>query len=1578
MRTSTDRPSLVISRFSALVFCISLLNYAASVSDEQAAVAARSFWAAAVPSTAIRGESLPEVAETLRLEDEDRTLAIGCRMQPGGFVLFSPDTRIPPVMGYSTVSRLRLDPVPENGLYTWIVETMPKTLTMISQRDGSTATAAIITRAEATWESLFRGEFLSSSPTRDSVVGPLLSSYWGQTEDAFYSNDSTASPTYNYYTPNLWPTGCVTTVMGQIMNYFACPQHGTGSHSYQWNAQVLSADFSSHTYDWANILDDYTYPFEGTKSSTLVQRQNVGRLLADLGVAFEAAYTAAETSASLSDAPAVMSAYFGYQEGASEDRTDDTAFFSALDSHLQAGIPVALGIPGHAVVADGLDTGTGTPLYHLNFGWKGSNNGWYSISSTFYSDANETPPNMGDEDISGTYYGWSGGVDEAVFEVLPASSCQVTEDGGDTPVLSVTVPSRVTVDGAEAQVCQRNVQAEIYSDSADADTGFWETAGDTVVRTTQAGRTAWGMYLPGNTATWLVPRTLALARPVYVKSDTVLTFSWRTDYFDNQWTELQIRKVDEPGWTQVDLFQGSSTAWAAESYDLSDIAGQNYTGCTVRFRLVTSYVAGELAYTGDGTGFYIDDFSLTDVNVYSAWADAGELTSPYTLPLSSLAGGDYLFRARTMVMQEWQAWSLPVLYTITDADNDGLPDEWEQQIIDADTNDAIDTIADVLPEDDFDGDGFTNTQEFTGDTDPCDPYSSGQLKVTNLHVAQVSGSRTVEISYDLAGPSPVTVGLAISLGGSSVSAASVSGDIGDDMVPGPDHRIVWEAGSDWDGNAGGLTFNLLCSGTSAAATAATVDARTYTLLISSEHGTGTPAASASPYVYEWGDTVTCAMDVTGVVGYTLSGWSGTGLVPESGTGAATGEIVFQTDAGNSTVSSLTWNWAGPYGGGTGTSDDPYVIATGSQLLALGALTDHYDRSFILTDDIDLTGETFIQAPIAAEAPFTGQFDGNGHVIRNLVIDTGGDNREYLGLFGRIAAGARLSQLALTGGSITGYGSQYVGGLCGANAGTVESCHAHIAVNGNEGAAAVGGLCGANSGTITNCYATGSVTGPAPVGGFCGTNSGAVSKCYARGAVTVQTSGEAHGFCGTVTGGSISACFWDIETSGTDTSAGGVGKTTDEMQTSDTFLAAGWDFIVETANGTEDLWGMDGYPILSWQKDWSVHLDIISAQGNPQGGGTYIMGTQVDWWVTSPWPAAEGAAGERWLADSATDGGGTAVALTDLGSGCLGGSMILNVDTTINVHWQHQLLVTVETDGHGQATGDGWKNEGETVTWSVPGMYVEISEQKAWVPDQTTGTIENLSSPVTVSIVWSLRWGLRLLKMDDNGNELTADELVVDAQNAPIPAFSWCVADASVSLQGMADGGLDFDHWLLDDSITPLTDNPLDLVMDSSHTLTAVFVDGVEEFILELDPGWTLVSLPLWIRPSSMAALYDASLILWRWDNASRAYKELAADAEDDDDREMLPGNGYWVWSWNEERGDWTVRGIRATGDSLDLDAGWHLIGTCGDRKLPSSDALQYPVWGWEAGQYVPADTLLEGHGYWLLMQDHDTLILEAP
>jgi hypothetical protein len=163
------------------------------------------------------------------------------------------------------------------------------------------------------------------------------------------------------------------------------------------------------------------------------------------------------------------------------------------------------------------------------------------------------------------------------------------------------------------------------------------------------------------------------------------------------------------------------------------------------------------------------------------------------------------------------------------------------------------------------------------------------------------------------------------------------------------------------------------------------------------------------------------------------------------------------------------------------------------------------------------------------------------------------------------------------------GGDSVGGLVGRNDGTVRDCYSTGAITGGN---VVGGLMGENWGaTVTQCYSTGAVTGGNVVGGLMGENwGGTVAQCYSTGAVSgIEPVGGLVGYNGDA-GVYVYSSFWDVETSGQTNSAGGTGKTTAEMQTAKTFLDAGWDFVYEIKNGTEDTWFMpeNGYPKLVWQ------------------------------------------------------------------------------------------------------------------------------------------------------------------------------------------------------------------------------------------------------------------------------------------------------------------------------------------------------------------------------------------------------------
>jgi len=165
------------------------------------------------------------------------------------------------------------------------------------------------------------------------------------------------------------------------------------------------------------------------------------------------------------------------------------------------------------------------------------------------------------------------------------------------------------------------------------------------------------------------------------------------------------------------------------------------------------------------------------------------------------------------------------------------------------------------------------------------------------------------------------------------------------------------------------------------------------------------------------------------------------------------------------------------------------------------------------------------------------------------------------------------------GVVTGHGS--VGGVAGLNYYKVSNCYSTSVVIGQR---SVGGVVGFNrdDAYVSNCYATGVVTGTDHVGGLIGANEGDVSNSYSTGLVTGDSC--AGGLLGS-NWRPVVGSFWDIEASGQATSAGGTGLTTSEMQTAASFLEAGWDFVDEVENGTDEIWWiLDGqdYPRLWWE------------------------------------------------------------------------------------------------------------------------------------------------------------------------------------------------------------------------------------------------------------------------------------------------------------------------------------------------------------------------------------------------------------
>ena len=236
----------------------------------------------------------------------------------------------------------------------------------------------------------------------------------------------------------------------------------------------------------------------------------------------------------------------------------------------------------------------------------------------------------------------------------------------------------------------------------------------------------------------------------------------------------------------------------------------------------------------------------------------------------------------------------------------------------------------------------------------------------------------------------------------------------------------------------------------------------------------------------------------------------------------------------------------------------YLIGTAAEL-AWFAATDG-KSSAKLTADIELVGYDW--TPLKK---FYGTFDGQGHVIRNLYINS---TSNTLGLISYLQGGASVTGLGITG-SVTCTNNTRIaqaGGIVGYmyDKASITQCWSAVNVTSNKHAGGIAGYTAGGS-IITNCYASGNITTTSKnecyLGGICGsgfsnTNGATLTNCYSIGDVT-GTSGAAS-YLGGLTPSNNAAnyvgnCFYLDGTVSKESSKYGVtglgtAKTADEMKT----------------------------------------------------------------------------------------------------------------------------------------------------------------------------------------------------------------------------------------------------------------------------------------------------------------------------------------------------------------------------------------------------------------------------------------------
>ena len=337
--------------FSKALICLVLVclvcrAHAKSLDEEQARQAVAAFFS---PSAA--GARLEAMGRqlVLRSQGHERGYYVFDRPE-GGCVFVADDDAIGlTILGYSEQGSYDAENLP-TGLCDWLEQ--------------------VEVLMNAVHEGKINREYVPSR-ARDVMVDALIKTTWNQNYP------------YNMMCPVVngknCVTGCVATAMAQVMKYWEWPVHGYGSVTYKDDGcgQTLSQDFSENYYNWKNMLNSYS-----EKGYTSSQANAVATLMRDCGYAVQMHYTTTESAAGVS--ARTMQNYFHYSAMAKDRYSGDypsEMWHEYIRQDLRDRRPVLYsgrGDNGHEFILDGYDA---NGYYHVNWGWGGYQDGWFTLTN---------------------------------------------------------------------------------------------------------------------------------------------------------------------------------------------------------------------------------------------------------------------------------------------------------------------------------------------------------------------------------------------------------------------------------------------------------------------------------------------------------------------------------------------------------------------------------------------------------------------------------------------------------------------------------------------------------------------------------------------------------------------------------------------------------------------------------------------------------------------------------------------------------------------------------------------------------------------------------------------------------------------------------------------------------------------------------------------------------------------------------------------------------------------------------------------------------------------------------------------
>jgi hypothetical protein len=322
-------------------------------------------------------------------------------LDPSGCVIISADDLVEPIIGFA--EKGTYDPSIESPFGSFLTKDLKGRIA--AARDSFNpmllTTQTSITTSQMKWNYLLslaevsEGEISLMAVDPDTVtdicVAPLINAIWGQSGACGFD-------CFNMYTPNNYPCGCVATMLAQVMRLHKYPAEpndddpdetdGKKKFLIEWfdtysldfiiePMRLRGGDGNGGPYKWNKM------PNVPSCNTTLTEREAIGAICYDAGIASNMFYSEWASGTSMADARRALLDVFKYGN-AIEGCYDTNDIKNIPSEHLEkminpnldAGNPVFFAIydeqeimEGHAVVCDGYGYNTSTIYHHLNFGY---------------------------------------------------------------------------------------------------------------------------------------------------------------------------------------------------------------------------------------------------------------------------------------------------------------------------------------------------------------------------------------------------------------------------------------------------------------------------------------------------------------------------------------------------------------------------------------------------------------------------------------------------------------------------------------------------------------------------------------------------------------------------------------------------------------------------------------------------------------------------------------------------------------------------------------------------------------------------------------------------------------------------------------------------------------------------------------------------------------------------------------------------------------------------------------------------------------------------------------------------------